>query len=79
MCRHFAAVQHLIGTHTLFHKGMSAFAAYGSAAGSVHHLLRVPGQPRIVHDLGSRLLAQKYLCQQTDYIIAFNKFGFFVK
>ena len=79
MCRHFAAVQHLIGTHTFLHKGMPALAAHSNTAGRIHNLLRVPGQTRVIHDLGARLLAQKYLCQQTDYIIAFNKFGFFIK
>ena len=49
---------------------MPALAAHSNTAGRIHNLLRVPGQTRVIHDLGARLLAQKYLCQQTDYIIA---------
>ena len=56
VCAHLATIEHIIITHALLHKSMTALATHGHSAITLQNILGIPGQARVEHNLGTGLL-----------------------
>ncbi len=73
MRTHLAAINGVLAPHALLDEGMPGLRHHRHAAALLDDVDGVPGQPRIVDDLGPRVLEQKRFGQQPDDVITLDE------
>ncbi len=76
---HFAAVDRVFVTHSLFDEGVAGFAFDGFAPSRLNEVEGVPGQAGVVDDFAAAGFAQELVGEQTNNVIALDKTTVFVE